>query len=199
MELIDKILPLIGVLIGLWLGPYFASRIQNKNAKKTLRAEFVQSIYMFFNYRKARYGSAIRSNYNAALANRVWKNLRNLSLTEIERKENERQYSVLKDIADKAEERQYFYYDRLIEIEGLIIKQLSEIQRHFGVKIYKSVKELIQPHLDESNSLRTPNFLIMSPQEFEEVDYNKVIATFDDELATKCDKLIKIVHDQIPV
>lgn len=189
----DKILPLVGVVIGPWLGPFVANRIQNRNNKKALKAEFIQSIYLFFNYRKARYGSAIRSNYNAALASLVWSQLRKLDISQVERIEHERQYSVLKDVADNAESRQHHYFDKLIEIEGVILKQLTDIQRFYGGKTYDAIHNLIQPHLDESNSLRTHDFKSMPKAEFDNVKYSEIIKEFDDDLAKRGDELIRDV------
>lgn len=70
---------------------------------------------------------AIRSNYHAVLASRSWKQLSDLHLNENTRREIERQYTVLKDVADRAEDRQHHYYDKLIEVEGVIFRDTLEL------------------------------------------------------------------------
>ena len=202
MEFLEKILPLIGVVIGLWLGPLVSNRIQNKNNKKALRAELIYSLYMFFNYRKVTYGSSMRTTFNGRLSSNIWKSLRKLDIEPTERRELERQYQVLKDVADKAEDRQHQSVDKIIEFEGEILKQLSLVQRYYGTAIYKSVYRLIQPHIDESNSFRPMNFHFMPEQEFAEYnrsDYANELHKIDEDMAKKCDDLIKKVQNQMPV
>jgi len=143
----------------------------------------------------------MRTTYNGRLASNIWRTLRRLDIEPTERRELERQYQVLKDVADKAEDRQHQSVDKIINFEGEILKQLIFVQRYYGTSIYKSVNRLIQPHIDESNSYRPVNFHLMSEQEFEKYDrsdYAKQLHQIDEDMAKKCDDLVKKILDQIP-
>ena len=195
-DLLDKILPLVGVLIGLWLGPMFANRIQNRNNKNALKAELIQSIYLFFNYRKAGYGATIRSNYNSEMARRAWDKLKNVEQSLEMRNENERQFSVVKNNADKEESRSNEYFDKLIEIEAIMLKQLTDIQRFYGNETYNAVSKLIQPHLDESNSSFLSDIGSMTNVDEKSNTYD-IIEKLDNELTKKGDELIQKVKAKI--
>src|SRR5438093_1597234 len=91
-ELIDKLSPLIGVLIGVTLSPILSNYIDKAKRKRTLRRELAKNIYIFYNLLKI--NSSGHFNHNFLIKRHEVYNKLGLSTTNTEDEFNQNKTKV---------------------------------------------------------------------------------------------------------
>ena len=152
MTWLDKILPLIGVLIGALLTPLLSSRIENKKVKSSLKPELVRFLYMFYNLLKEHYTLSTYENLNGRKQHLANMDANNLNLSVEQRTEIKRQYDTFQQDDLRSQEYIRVNFKRLIKVEASILSNISQIQVYYDKELYDKLMKLIQPEISKSNN-----------------------------------------------
>lgn len=198
-QILNSILPLIGVIIGGLLSPYVTSKMENVKIRKSIKPRLIQQLYLFFNYRKMNINELTLSN----LASKHFQFL-NLELSREDLLDEHRiiLQSKAKATSEKIDENRTLRketFSKLTEIESTIISLIFEVRSHYGENTFTKVYELVTPYIDASNVVENNDEEIESILKGENPDikgFGKAILAkqhnFDEDFKSLSSKLTEI-------
>lgn len=123
IDVLDKILPLIGVLIGVLMSPWVIHRIEKGKRKDSLKYQLIESIYLM--------SKLVQVHSNSC--NLYWFYHQRL---EVMRVKIPTHSTIARDEIEvsKYNEKMHNSYDALSEIEAKIISMKVEVRDHYSHK-----------------------------------------------------------------
>jgi hypothetical protein len=168
-EIIKYILPLIGVVIGASLAPFYAK----KKRKREIKSELFQNLFHYF--------SAARSNlysYNYQCIQDCRRSLVSAQLSSnsnlISREELLRQYSFFKGYVDDHYKASMESYREMLSIEGKIVYLVAEAESYFSKNKAEQIRVQLETFLHSIQAKELMSYNKMNEEElknaFQKVD-----------------------------
>jgi hypothetical protein len=148
IELIDRALPLIGVLIGTSIISWV---FEKRKERRKVKADLISSINIFFNYRKLQ--------MELANADRLFDRKSTYAFNQLlkypENHENfwkaKMVYEVQKGLAERSGVKVLDAYEKLVEVESKILNILAELSVLFKKSKGDKVVKEVMVHINEGN------------------------------------------------
>lgn len=152
MTWFDKILPLLGVLIGALMTPWVTNRIEKGREKLLLRRELIKSVHIFFNLWKEGIMLLNNRDFSTRLAYFMSYSLSHHQLDPILRAEKTREHKIImKDIFNMNATHEVNYH-KMMEIEADILSALAQSKRFYSSDTTLKLSQLLRPLIDQSNA-----------------------------------------------
>jgi hypothetical protein len=158
-ELIDKALPLLGVIIGALLTPLVTEKINTIKRKRTVVNELTESLIHFF-YAWINYVTEV--NYYALYNQMAVKLAEEIEIAfnngHGQQQMQEKKLIVFNEMELLHRTNGKTHYDERAKAEAKLYALIIEIKHLYGNKRYNALKQLIHPYLKEANT-RNANYL----------------------------------------
>ena len=151
MTWLDKILPLIGVVIGALITPWVTNRIERAKTRDLVKSNIIKDVYIFFNQWKENVTNINNRYFSFRLSEIVSNILIKNELDSIQRAERIRQFEILvKDIFNM-EEHGKATYTKMVETEAEMLSCLSNAKGFLDTNKYNRLSKIIKSLIERSN------------------------------------------------
>lgn len=143
VEIIKSILPLVGVVLGLYIAPMIA----NRKRKWEIKSELFQTIFLYYNAKKCYLHKTNYQMFHDQRRSIVAKKLREDEGGKEARAELLRQHDVCKGWADRHHAEAWHWYTEMINLDGRVSLLLVQCPYYFKKTRKRDVRADIEKHL----------------------------------------------------
>lgn len=196
MTWLDKILPLVGVIIGAMLTPWIAFKMEKTRRKLSLKPELVQITYIFFNLWKLNISIHNNAEFQKRYAYLVSELLSSPNIDISQKELKSRDFDTLMKDIFILQDNAKVNFEKMMEIEAKLLSMTTEFQKYYGEIVYIKLSNLIRPLVDESNNTSAlHNYFEFSADEINRIkkELPKEIDKKAKEIDAKCNKVVNMI------
>ena len=150
LQILDKILPLVGVIIGAAITPWVSSIIEKQRHKRLIKANLIKSLHIFHSYWKMDFSLANTIPFKMRESNDLSTNIGQTDAPE-EKERLQRKFDVFERDLFRKSETHLRITERKMEVEADIESLLMQTLQYFGVTKYNKVEIELRFYLEESH------------------------------------------------